>query len=277
MTSFWQGPRATRSIWSRRQNSARFCSAHHEAGHVVAALHLRRNVHCVEVGENGGGQMQQLADTSVPLPDSTARDFIGRLKRNGARLSDQWIKDDLMLTFAGPAAGTCVGGLPLGGSDEESIRRLIVLLARSEDEGARAFDEAQARARRLVDQYWSVIEDIATRLDEARELAGDHVKAICRRSVLGRKLLGEEEPMRYTTIGALSAADAAREPDEQGLRYRNMSARIAPEDARSRRASALRAMCKSDGYDPDVWFTEWLRMFVSPDPPYRGGRLFGRT
>jgi hypothetical protein len=282
MASYWQGPRTPQNIWSRalvEQNSARLASAHHEAGHTVAALHLGRNVHRVTVGSNGGGALMQTAAATEPLPDGTARDFINRLKRSGTTLADDWVRDDLMLTLAGPAAGSRVGGLPLGGSDEDSIRRLIVLLARSEAEALRAFDEAQARARRLVDQYWPVIEDIAHALDEKRELSGDEVREICRRSAAGRELLASPEP---PTLPAPVPTKELHYPGGE-IRHRRMGVHFTPvpppprEDTARERRATLERLCAADGYDPAQDYGWWVANILLLDFTPRGGKIYGRA
>jgi hypothetical protein len=252
----WMGPRTISLPLNRTRAptcSGRSETAHHESGHAAAALFLKLPLGRVVLHPDGGGAMYQTGSRPEALPDETARSLIDKLKRDGVRLTDQWVKNDLMLTFAGPAAGVRVGGHDLDGHDEASVRRLITMLARSEAEALQAFDEAHARAHRLVDEFWPVIEDVALKLDAAGELSGDEVRAVCRRSVLGRRLIGEEEPARFTNIGALSGAGEVR---------------TRTDDAANRRA-ALEAMCIADGFALHH-FDSWLRnCFLYGERRYR--------
>ncbi len=156
--------------------------AYHEAGHVVACVVLGFKLVKVELLPAGNGR------------------FVGEWWPSKTR---QRIEDEIVLTYAGPAAQrifygrpvrvaatfsvTICGGRRAGAWDESDGSWILLLAWRATKAEPAATAELcrrlDARAHRLVVASWPAVELVARELVSRRELSGDEVRGLVRQAM----------------------------------------------------------------------------------------------
>jgi hypothetical protein len=188
--------------------------------------------------------------------------------------------DDIVVDLCGGCAQSrLTSDLDSAFSDRYSAEQFAKAVTSSRQEMNELLAEAHRLAEELVARYWSVIVDLARELDAAGRLNDVQIREIVGRGALGRALLNQPDPIRPSaSVPTKKAPPEIRYPDE--IRHRMMTAQLEPqrpEDIARRRRAQLEALCRADGYDPTMWFDEWIRMMIHPVPPYRGGKIFGKA
>ena len=171
--------------------------AHHEAGHAIAVLPLKRKIEIVRIENDLSGHLL-LCDRNeragVPTPDSLtavfeiAADFAGVIA--GARFDEEVaLNDDSDIEARG------------GSGDLKNLRCKLAIMCNDDAGKMRVLRErAWDAACRLVENYWRSIAEVAGELLRKRRLFDHDIReCVCR---VGDRVLLREQPSAVMTTRA---------------------------------------------------------------------------
>ena len=131
----------------------------HEAAHAVAAAVLGSPICSIEIANDGGAFRSRAP--SKRASDKTEREIAHDLCSDWKIADTVWVKQKLIELSAGGYAEWCF----YGKANDDVDREYIGLVSRAATEcwrqQATLIRTADAKARRLVDEYWHAIEDLA--------------------------------------------------------------------------------------------------------------------
>ncbi len=155
-------------------------TAFHEAGHAVAHFSLGRRIDRVSIVPTEGGEVLGHVRGRV-LPRSVLEH--GQLETTRDLKAAE---DSIIATLAGPIAEAKWTGrrnLVGASSDHEQVANLAIGLWADEDVASTYVAFLEARARRLVDGLWYLIEALVNELLAKRALSGAATHRLLRRVI----------------------------------------------------------------------------------------------
>jgi hypothetical protein len=162
-------------------------TAHHEAGHAVAAVVLKRRISYVTIiaegGDDGHLGLCRLGD----LP--TLREYLDGTTELADRARKQGERDltrSAIISAAGPAAtfrhrgGAEVWDDPGLIADRNATTGCAAWLAGSSDGASLLVDRWHAEATKIVQEHWTAVCSVAEELLRERVLSGQRVRQLAR-------------------------------------------------------------------------------------------------
>ncbi len=172
---------AARGTPGKRRPSQLECTAYHEAGHAVAAIHLGQTVKRVSIVPR---------EEDETLGRMTGRKPPGWFEPDVYRDSRHrdWIEGEVLVLLVGGLAEARLKGQRNrvgAGGDYQAVLRLTGYLCGSKEEEKKYLDWLHCRARGLLDApgFWRAVKDVAAELLREQEISGRRARAIYRAGI----------------------------------------------------------------------------------------------
>ena len=155
------------------------CTAHHEAGHAVASLYLRKPLRTASII----AKEDSLGRVTYHKPPAWFEAELEFLVFQGDNRVENWIRREIIISFAGSAAEARFRGRSNhrgAASDYQKVGDLALRVCASQEEGRKYLAWLWVVARTIVHKpiNWNAIQLVAEELLKKRLLSGRRIRKI---------------------------------------------------------------------------------------------------